>query len=406
MSPVSTTPGLRFAAALSTASDTRQAVIEVCQAACERLNTQADLAFVFASAQHAARFDELAAGVAERTGARVHLGATGESIVATAREIEGQPAVSLWLASLPGASIQPLRLDFERTAEGGTFVGWPDELAAEWPAGATLVLLADPFTFPADLLLERLNEDRPGVPVLGGMASGGYAPGENRLLLNRGVCEQGAVGALIHGPLSIRAVVSQGCRPIGRHFVVTKAERNVIAELSGRPALLQLQEIFDKLSPREQKLAQQGLHVGRVVNEYQGEFVRGDFLVRNCIGADRRTGAIEIGDFIRPGQTIQFHVRDAQTADEDLRELLLASRQAGHEAHGALLFTCNGRGTRLFDRPHHDAAVLAEVLGGIPVAGFFAQGEMGPIGGKNFLHGFTASAALFGPATSSTNHGE
>ncbi|HVC93971.1 MAG TPA: FIST N-terminal domain-containing protein [Pirellulales bacterium] len=398
MSPGSTVPSPRFAAALSTSADTRQAAIEVCQAACERLNTQADLAVVFASSHHAARFDELAAGLAERTAARVLLGTTGESIVATAREIEGQPALSLWLASLPGAAIQPLHLDFQRTAEGGTFVGWPDELAAEWPADATLVLLADPFSFPADLLLERLNEDRPGVPVLGGMASGGYSPGENRMLLDRRVYEQGAVGAMIHGPLSVRAVVSQGCRPIGRHFVVTKAERNMIAELSGRPALSQLQDIFDKLSPREQKLAQQGLHVGRVVNEYQGEFVRGDFLVRNCIGADRSTGAIEIGDFIRPGQTIQFHVRDAQTADEDLRELLLASRQAGHEAHGALLFTCNGRGTRLFDRAHHDAAVLAEVLGEIPVAGFFAQGEMGPIGGKNFLHGFTASAALFGPA--------
>jgi small ligand-binding sensory domain FIST len=398
MLPNSTTASLRFAAALSTSADTRQAAIEVCQTACERLSTRADLAFVFASAHHAARFDELATGVAERTGAGVLLGATGESIVATAREIEGQPALSLWLACLPGASIQPLHLDFERTAEGRTFVGWPDELAAEWPAAATLVLLADPFSFPADLLLERLNEDRPGVPVLGGMASGGFSPGENRLLRDRHVYQQGAVGALIHGPLSVRAVVSQGCRPIGRHFVVTKAERNVIIELSGRPALSQLQEIFDKLSPREQKLAQQGLHVGRVVNEYQGEFVRGDFLVRNCIGADHQTGAVAIGDFVRPGQTVQFHVRDAQTADEDLRELLLASRQAGHESQGALLFTCNGRGTRLFDRPHHDAAVLAEVLGDIPVAGFFAQGEMGPVGGKNFLHGFTASAALFGPA--------
>jgi small ligand-binding sensory domain FIST len=396
MSSVSAMPGLRFASALSTVADTRQAANEVCEAAAEQLNSPADLAVAFASPHHAQGFDLLASTLAKRTGARVLLGVTGESIVATAREIEEQPAVSLWLASMPGVTVHPLHLEFERTSEGGTFVGWPDELAGEWPVGAALVLLADPFSFPADVLLERLNEDRPNVPVLGGMASGGHSPGECRLLLGGDVCEHGAVGALVYGPLSVRAVVSQGCRPIGRPFVVTKAERNVIFELGGRPPLAQLQDIFDKLSPREQKLAQQGLHVGRVVNEYQGQFVRGDFLVRNCIGADRQTGAIAIGDFVRPGQTVQFHVRDAQTADEDLRELLLASRQVGHETRGALLFTCNGRGTRLFDRPHHDAGVLAEVLGDVPVAGFFAQGEIGPIGGKNFLHGFTASAALFG----------
>ncbi|HEV3021283.1 MAG TPA: FIST N-terminal domain-containing protein, partial [Pirellulales bacterium] len=211
MTSVSTAPGLRFASALSTAADTRQAAIEVCQAAADRLTSPADLAVAFASPHHAESFDALASALAERTGARVLLGVTGESIVATAREIEGQPALSLWLASLPGAEVHPLRLEFERTPEGGTFVGWPDELAGEWPAGAALVLLGDPFSFPADLLLERLNEDRPDVPVLGGMASGGHSPGENRLLLGGDVWEQGAVGALVSGPLSVRAVVSQGC---------------------------------------------------------------------------------------------------------------------------------------------------------------------------------------------------
>ncbi|MGH7139612.1 MAG: FIST signal transduction protein, partial [Pirellulales bacterium] len=179
-----------------------------------------------------------------------------------------------------------------------------------------------------------------------------------------------------------------------RHYVITKAEQNVILELSGKPTLAQLQELFETLSPRDQQLLQTGLHVGRVINEYQERFERGDFLVRNCLGADRETGALAIGDFVRPGQTVQFHVRDSQTADEDLRELL---GRCGGKAQGALLFTCNGRGTRLFEQPHHDAGVLRELLGPIPVAGFFAQGEMGPIGGKNFLHGFTASCALFLP---------
>jgi small ligand-binding sensory domain FIST len=260
-------------------------------------------------------------------------------------------------------------------------------------------MLAEPFSFPADQLLGRLNEDRPGVTILGGMASGGGRPGQNRLLLGPNQIDSGAVAALISGPVSVRSVVSQGCRPIGRHLLVTKADQNVILELSGKPALAQLREMFQELPQRDQALIQKGLHVGRVINEMQGEFGRGDFLVRNVIGADPQSGAIAIGDYVRRGQTVQFHVRDHQTADEDLRELLTAAAGGANSSPaGALLFTCNGRGTRMFESPDHDAGVLQETWPDLPVAGFFAQGEIGPVGGRNFLHGFTASMALFGPA--------
>lgn len=390
---VATRTDLRFAAALSTATRIETALDEVCSRASDQLAAKPDLAIVFFSPHHAAKADTIAGEIRRRLSPGCLLGSTGESIVGGNREIEGEAALSLWLAALPKVSLHAFDLHFERSPEGGAVSGWPDNLPATWPAGSALVLLADPFSFPADWLLERLNEDQPGVPVLGGMASGASSPGHNRLLINDRVLDAGAVGVLLHGPVDIQAVVSQGCRPIGRHYVITKAEQNVILELSGKPPLVHLQELFETLSPRDQQLLQTGLHVGRVINEYQERFERGDFLVRNCLGADRETGALAIGDFVRPGQTVQFHVRDAQTADEDLRELL---GQSGTAA-GALLFTCNGRGTRLFDHPHHDAGVLRELLGPIPVAGFFAQGEMGPIGGKNFLHGFTASCALFRP---------
>ncbi|HEX7378746.1 MAG TPA: FIST N-terminal domain-containing protein [Pirellulales bacterium] len=389
----STSVGLRFAAALSTRESTAEALAEVCSQAGEQLAAPADLAIAFYSAHHAEHARRIGDELRQRLSPACLLGTTGESIVGGRQEIEGAAALSLWLAALPGVKLRPLGLQFERSPEGGAVSGWPDDLPAAWPAGSALLLLADPFSFPADWLLERLNEDQPGVPVLGGMASGAFSPGQNRLLLNDAVVDSGAVGVLLDGSIDVRAVVSQGCRPIGRHFVVTKAEQNLILELSGKPPLAQLQELFDTLSPRDQQLVQAGLHVGRVINEYQERFGRGDFLVRNCIGADRQTGAIAIGDYPRVGQTVQFHVRDAQTADEDLHELLAASGGAA----GALLFTCNGRGTRLFDAPHHDAEVLHEALGAPAVAGFFAQGEMGPIGGKNFLHGFTASCALFRP---------
>ena len=423
---MTTTPtgaGLRFAAALSTAADSRQAVDEVCALAAAQLGSAADLALVFVSHHHGPPLAPLAGEIARRTQARTLLGCTGEAIVGGAREIEDGPAVALWLARLPGVTIEPMHLSFERTPEGGTIVGWPDSLPAQWPAGSALLMLAEPFSFPADLLLERLNEDQPGVPVLGGMASGAQAPGQNRLLYNDREIDRGAVAVLLHGPVRIRAVVSQGCRPIGRHFVVTKADKNVILELSGKPALQQLQEVFETLSDRDKQLVQRGLHVGLVTNEYQDSFQRGDFLVRNCVGADPQAGAIAIGDFVRPGQTVQFHVRDEHTADEDLRELLtaagpdhgsstsgssLSGSAAGGSgargstassvracATGALLFTCNGRGTRLFSQRDHDAAAVCAALGDVPLAGFFAQGELGPIGGKNFVHGFTASLALF-----------
>lgn len=394
MSQATRKPGSpAFAAALSTAENATDALDEVCDAALAALGDTPDLAVAFVSPHHDPD-DAFAARLADRCGATSLLGSTGESIVGGAREIERSPAVSLWLARLPGASVQPMWLRYERTPEGGSVVGWPDELPETWPQGAALLLLGEPFSFPTDVLLDRLNEDRPGVPVFGGMASGSFAPGQNRLLYGPRVVDQGAVAALIHGDVSIRTVVSQGCRPIGRPLVITKAERNVIQELGGKPPLVQLKDLYPELSPREQQLVQRGLHVGRVLNEYRDTFGRGDFLVRNVMSADPETGAIAIGDFVRPGQTVQFHVRDSQSADEDLRELLAGAPSSGGP-RGGLLFTCNGRGTHLFDEPDHDAAAIGAALGQIPLAGFFAQGEIGPIGGANFVHGFTASLALF-----------
>ena len=192
----------------------------------------------------------------------------------------------------------------------------------------------------------------------------------------------------------MQTVVSQGCRPIGRPFVITKAQNHFILELSGQPPMHQLQALFTELNEKEQALVQQGVHVGRVINEYKETFGREDFLIRNVIGADPHTGAIAIGDTIRPGQTVQFHIRDADTADEDLRELLV-QLSPPQPPIGGLLFTCNGRGTRLFDQPHHDAQSIHSAYPSLPLSGFFAQGEIGPVGLSNYLHGFTASVVLF-----------
>lgn len=392
-----------FAAALSTATDWDGACSEVCRGVLDQLGGAAcDLAFAFVTQHHAATFPTLGKELATHLGAANLLACTAESVVGGSREIEGEPALSVWVASLPGVRLWPMELQFARSREGGTFVGWPDGLPEPWPAGSALLLLGEPFSFPADELVRRLNDDQSGVPVIGGLASGAYEPGSNRLWLGDKMLESGAVAVLLQGDVRVRTVVSQGCKPIGRHFVVTKAEQNVIYELGGAPALERLREVFAGLSEPERQQAQRGLHLGRVLSEYQEHFGRGDFLVRNVMGADPNTGAIAIGDYIRVGQTVQFHLRDADSADEDLRDLLTSAKQSTASAAGALLFSCNGRGMRLFGEPNHDAGLLQATLGDVPTAGFFAQGELGPIGGKNFLHGFTASVAIFEGARESS----
>jgi small ligand-binding sensory domain FIST len=290
-----------------------------------------------------------------------------------------------------------MHLEFARTPEGATLVGWPDDLPESWPPGAVLLALGDPYSFPVELLLQRVAEEHPHVPVIGGMASAASQPGENVLISGGEVFHSGCVAVLVSGPIRIRTLVSQGCRPIGQHYVVTKAERNVIQQLGGVPAFQRLVEVYQTLATSEQAMVRRGLHVGRVVTEYQDRFEQGDFLVRNVVGIDEQSGAIAIGDYIRPGQTVQFHIRDADTADGELRQLLSQISREPMAPAGALLFTCNGRGTHLFPEPHHDAAAIARAWGPIPLAGFFAAGELGPIGGQNFLHGFTASLALFEP---------
>jgi len=356
---------------------------------------RADLAVVFVSGAYGAAVRPALEGLAELVPARVVIGTTAEGVLADATEYEGGPAVALWLARLPGAMVAPLALEYAQTPDGGMFVGWPPELEAVWPDNATLILLADPFSFPVDALLQRLAEDRPGVPIIGGMASGGLAPGSNTLVCNGGTYDSGAVGVVVGGAVRVRPVVSQGCRPIGAPLVITRAEANVIHDLGGRPALERLREIYARLDAADRELVRSSLHVGRVASEYQDAFRAGDFLVRNVVGADPESGVIAIGDLVRTGQTVQFHVRDAASAHAELERLLQTARAAGSPPAGALVFTCNGRGTRLFAEPHHDARCVQEILGPLPAAGFFAQGEIGPIGRLNCLHGFTASIALF-----------
>ena len=383
-----------FACHLSTDDHDGRALDEVVAGAAS-FPGPADLAVLFYSAHPLDRLPGLVDGVHKRLAPRWLLGCPGETVIGNDREVEQRPALALGLGrwSKP-IQITPFHLTVEETSEGHSLLGWPDALADADPAGSLLLTLADPFTFPIDAYLGRVNADRPGLAVVGGMASAAMQPGQNLLVHGNEIVRHGAVGVLLQGPVGFRSVVSQGCRPIGKPLVITKAQENVILELGGKPALAQLQAIWQELPEPDKELLRQGVHLGRVINEYQETFQRGDFLVRNVVGLDRTTGALAITDRVRVGQTVQFHLRDARTADEDLR-FLLHNAPSGPSSRGGLLFSCNGRGARLFDEPNHDAAAVQQAVGPLPLAGFSAQGELGPIGGQNFIHGYTASLVLF-----------
>jgi small ligand-binding sensory domain FIST len=376
----------RYAAALSQHPVPAHAVGETAGQIMDELRgDDPDLVVCFASPHFVGAFDDVAHALRQLLGPKVLLGGTAVSIIGGAHEIEDAAALSVFAAVFDDATLTPVALRVEDTPDGAAVVGWP-ELDHE---PGTLLLFAEPFSFPIDGFLRRLNEDRPELTVIGGLASAGGRPGANRLVLDEAVPEDGAVGVFLDG-VDVGTVVSQGCRPIGDAFVVTRSQRNFIEELGGRPAMTRLQELAENASDDDRELLRRGLHMGLVVDEHKAEFERGDFLVRNVLGADQESGALAVGDRVAVGQTVQFHVRDAAAADEDLRELLV-----GAEARAALVFTCNGRGRHLFGVPDHDAGLVDQMLGPIPAAGAFCAGEIGPVGGRNFLHGFTASLALF-----------
>lgn len=377
----------RYAAALSRHPVPVEAVGETAGEILERFEGERpDLVVCFASPHHVGAIDDIGDGLRALLEPDVLVGATAAAIVGGAREVEDEPALSVFAAGFGEGLARGFALDAESEPDGITITGWPDEI----PARGTLLLLADAFSFPAADLLRICNAHAPGLEIVGGVASAGLGPGGNRLLLDGTVRTTGAVGVLLDESVPARSVVSQGCRPIGRPFTVTRAERNVIGELAGMTAIDRLREVALALPEGDRELLRTGLHVGIVVDEHKIDFRRGDFLVRNLVGADEQRGAIAVSERIDVGQTVQFHLRDADAADEDLRVLL-----GGKEARAALLFTCNGRGSHLFGVPDHDAGALEDALGPIPVAGAFCAGEFGPVSGRNHLHGFTASLVLF-----------
>jgi small ligand-binding sensory domain FIST len=349
----------------------------------------ADLVFAFAGAANLEYAEEGLAQVQERLAPRALVGCGAQGVVGSGRELE-QGGVAVWAASMPEAELESFHLETLSTGDSVAVAGMPDLDSAE-----AAFMLVDPYSFPTEPLLDQIAEDHPGLPVLGGLASAGGGAGAMLLMRDGEILSEGAVGVTLAG-VDVRPCVSQGARPIGPEMAITAAEDNVIHELASQPALERLKTAITELSSGERALAASGLLIGIVIDENRPEYERGDFLVRGLLGADEESGSIAVGERVRVGQTVRMQVRDGTSADEDLREALeRMSGELGSPPAGALIFTCNGRGSQMFQVPDHDAAALDSALGGAPTAGFFCAGEIGPVGARSFVHGFTATMAVF-----------
>ncbi|NNM85607.1 MAG: hypothetical protein HKL96_07610 [Phycisphaerales bacterium] len=356
----------------------------------------ADLVTVFVTMPLQPHFADIMEILQRELKPRHLLACTAESVLGRDLEVERTAAISAMALSLPGATLDSFHFADEEWPE---LLGEPTTLHARLEAGSDLrlfIMLGDPFTTPVVQLLDACSREFPSAPVMGGMASGARQPGLNRLAVNDRMVSSGVVGVSIAGPLQVDCVVSQGCRPIGPSYAITQGHDNLIERLDDIPPLQVIARMLEELAPDDRQLVEQrGLQIGRVIDERKDYFGRGDFLVRNIVGMQRQTGALAIGDVVHSGQTVQFHVQDQQTADEDLKLLLQGELLLASPPSGLLMFSCNGRGTQLFGSPHHDVKTVRSVLGPLPVAGFFCAGEFGPVGGRNFIHGQTVSLALF-----------
>ena len=390
----------RIAVGASESFDTVEAAAEAARMARAGLEPPCDLAVVFISGPHLPMAKWLLSEIQEHLEPANLVGCGAGGTLADGREIEDGPGVVVWAASLPGAEVTTMHVTAEREGNDFRLLGVPEGLAEPRAGGngerpdESLILLCDPYSFPSEVMLDAIEQSRPGAPVLGGLASASFAGG-TVLLRDGEVHSGGAVAAHLSGT-QVLPCVSQGAMPVGPEMTVTAAEVNLIEELASKPAMERLGEVIAALPDRERELASGGVLLGIVIDENRPDYRRGDFLVRPIVGADRETGALAIGQSVRVGQTVRLHVRDAASADEDLRAALRDQAKAlgSDGAAGALLFTCNGRGSHMFDVPDHDAGAIEDSLGA-PSAGFFCAGEIGPVGGRNFLHGFTATMAVF-----------
>lgn len=392
---------MQWITALSEAKTLDRAVEETVAAVQQSLGQEKpDLCLVFVSNTFLSEYDTLATKLQTALGPRVLLGCSGGGIIGDGREIERHPALSITAAVLPDVTLTPFRIadsllpDLDASPRV-----WHTMVGTSPVEQSHFIVFADPYSIRTENLLMGLDYAYPKSVKVGGLASGATQPGENALFFNTVCYRTGAIGLALSGNITLDALVAQGCRPIGKTYRVTKCDRNILMELDGQPPLHILRDLYTTLDTRDQYLLQHALFLGLVMDPLKSHFTQGDFLIRNIVGLDAEKGILAVGALLREGQLVQFHLRDAQTSTEDLEHVLAAYQtRTGHDqVAGALLFSCLGRGEYLYGTPSHDTQLFQRKWNGVPMGGFFCNGEIGPVGGTTYLHGYTSCFALFRP---------
>jgi small ligand-binding sensory domain FIST len=388
---------MRWASALCEEADPAGAIEMAAAGALEALGgVPPDLAFLFCATTYGPAYDRVAWQLRDLLPGALIVGCTAQAVIGGGHEVEGRPALSLTLARLPGVSLAPIRVGGDGFPRGAD--SWREHFELPPEGAPHFVLLADPWTCDAERLVAQLGADFAESTIVGGLASGAAQPGGNALFLADRVHGEGLVGVALQGDVAVDTIVAQGCRPIGHPLFVTSTREALLTGLDGRPPLEAVQALFEASPPRDRALIQSSLFLGIEMRPDLAHYGRGDFLVRNVVGVDPRTGSMAIAAPLREGQVVQFHVRDAETSAEDLEQRLDAYRRDELDRAtpaGALLFSCLGRGARLYGVPNHDSDAFRRHVGAVPIGGFFCNGEIGPVDARPFLHGYTSAFGLF-----------
>ncbi|WP_413199040.1 FIST N-terminal domain-containing protein [Nostoc piscinale] len=390
---------MQWANALSTRPSLEAAITDAVQKTTSSLTAPADLGLVFISSAFASEYSRLLPLLAEKLSVPVMIGCSGGGVIGTTsdgetQEIEAEAALSLTLAHLPGVNLRVFHILADELPDlDSSPDAWVNLIGVEPSAKPQFILLSSSFSSGINELLQGLDFAYPGSVIVGGQASGGGMGGRQALFCNDRLYREGTIGLALTGNIVLETIVAQGCRPIGNPMQVTKAERNIILELDEKVPLVVLRDLINSLSDQERTLAQHSLFVGVAMDEFKMSLQQGDFLIRSILGVDPTGGAIAIGDRVRPGQRLQFHLRDAEASAEDLEFLLEKyqnQEQPSSSAIAALMFACVGRGEGLYGKPNFDSSLFRRYFQNIPIGGFFCGGEIGPVGGNTFLHGYTS----------------
>ncbi|HIA51998.1 MAG TPA: hypothetical protein EYN91_07940 [Candidatus Melainabacteria bacterium] len=380
----------------------KQTIADLCEKLLSELGQEPDLVIAFVSHHYARSFEKIPGYIKDKLNPKALIGCSAGGLIGGGEEVEHEKGIALAGAVMPGVKLSGFHIFNEQLPDGDAPPSeWEKIVGVESSVEPSFILLPDPFSFRIDSMVQGLDYAFANSVKVGGLASGANEPGRNALFLNDDVYTEGMVGLAVSGNVVVDSVVAQGCRPIGKPLTVTACQGNIVLELDGEPAIRMLKSVLEDLSPQDQELARNSLFLGVVMDEFKTDFKCGDFLIRNLVGLVPEAGAIVVGELLRQGRTVQFHLRDAATSSEDLRMMLknycdrTRLSGGGAQAQGALLFSCLGRGKYLYGSKNHDSDSFREYVGDVPLTGFFCNGEIGPVGGTTFLHGYTSSFGLF-----------